>query len=85
MFKTRAYEESHPSKHDDSHFACDYMEQADEDDSGEDEDKETRRRRAYASLIRIVVHEMYPGGPKRTIVEDDWFTEFNVLKLSKNQ
>jgi hypothetical protein len=51
------------------------MEQSEEDDSSDDEDKEPRRKRAYASLLRIVVHEMYPGGPKRTILEGDWFTE----------
>jgi hypothetical protein len=46
VFKTRAYEESHPSKHEDSHFVCDYMKQSEVDDSSDDEDKGPRRRRA---------------------------------------
>jgi hypothetical protein len=29
----------------------------------------------YTSLIRIDVHEIYPGGPKWTILDGDWFTD----------
>ena len=68
-----------PTKHDDSHFACDYL----EDDSDSEEDDVhpiSRRKRGFATLERIIVHEMYPGGPKRTFLEGDWFTEVLGVK-----
>ena len=78
MFKSRKYEEEHPNKHDDSHLACDYTSDSDEDDDSGDEERAPTRKRAYATLRCIVVHEMYPGGPKRTFLEGDWFTEYRT-------
>lgn len=81
-FKTREYQEKHPTKHDDSHFSCDYIDNVHppSDTDTDDDDDESKRKRGFATLTRIVVHEMYPGGPKRTFLEGDWYTE--VTRLS---
>ena len=52
-------------RYDDSHLRVDY-------DQPTGIRRETQRMTAYATIQRLFVHEMYPGGPSRVVVDGRW-------------
>jgi hypothetical protein len=72
IFKTTSFQAKHTTKHDDSHFRMDHL-----DDGGE-------KVPSYATLSRIIVHELYPDGPSKIFVEGVWFTNLEKCDITGN-
>ena len=63
------------TKHDNSHLRLDYYEHAVRYGAPE-------KTRAYAQIRRLFVHEMYPGGPSKVVVNGRWFEGMGRCEVS---
>jgi len=59
-------------KHDDAQLVMDYSKPGD-----------AEIKHAYASIKRLFVHQAYPGGPRRFIVEGSWYDVVGTCSVSK--
>jgi hypothetical protein len=44
--------------------------------------RETVRKTVYATILRIFVHELYPGGPSKVVVEGRWLETMGKCEIA---